>query len=136
MHRQLSASSERASLVNSTDKRLANQLREGSQSVFLDSQTLRVRRMSLDNRCNNYACCIMWMYMHYYISLKAVQSCVGCYCTSIDTCFVPQEFKAYILMVLIHMKLVTFQRRNVRARRKKKRYTETYRESMKSSYPS
>ncbi|XP_064402066.1 uncharacterized protein LOC135347883 isoform X3 [Halichondria panicea] len=48
--RQLSASSERASLVNSTDKRLANQLREGSQSVFLDSQTLRVRRMSLDNR--------------------------------------------------------------------------------------
>ena len=33
--------------------------------------------------------------MHYYISLKAVQSCVGCYCTSIDTCFVPQEFKAY-----------------------------------------
>ncbi len=73
---------------------------------------------------------------HYYISLKAVQSCVGCYCTSIDTCFVPQEFKAYILMVLIHMKLVTFQRRYVRARRKKKRYTETYRESMKSSYPS
>ncbi|XP_064402065.1 uncharacterized protein LOC135347883 isoform X2 [Halichondria panicea] len=64
--RQLSASSERASLVNSTDKRLANQLREGSQSVFLDSQTLRVRRMSLDNRCNNYACCIMWMYALLY----------------------------------------------------------------------
>ena len=62
--RQLSASSERASQVSSTDKRLTHQLREGSQSVFLDSQTLRVRKMSLDNRymgaifnkCTHYVC--------------------------------------------------------------------------------
>ena len=50
MCRQLSATSDRASRFGDFDKHLSRQLREGSQTAKYDTQTLRVRKMSLDNR--------------------------------------------------------------------------------------
>ena len=49
--RQLSATTVRASEMTGSDQRLSRQLREKSHTSFLDSQTLRIRKISLDNRC-------------------------------------------------------------------------------------
>ena len=48
--RQLSATSVHASRVGNFDKQLSRQIREGSQMANYDTQTLRVQKMSLDNR--------------------------------------------------------------------------------------
>lgn len=48
--RQLSASSVRVSEIQSSDQKLQRSLRDGSRASFVDTQTLRIRKMSLDNR--------------------------------------------------------------------------------------
>ena len=56
--RQLSATSVRASEVTGSDQKLSRQLREKSHTSFLDSQTLRIRKISLDNRCVCVCVCV------------------------------------------------------------------------------
>ena len=55
--RQLSATSVRASQMSESDQRLSRQLKEKSKTTLLDSQTLRIRKISLDNRC---VCIHVW----------------------------------------------------------------------------
>lgn len=48
--RQLSATTVRASRISETEHSLSRQMRDKSHSVSLDSHTLRIRKISLDNR--------------------------------------------------------------------------------------
>ncbi len=50
MYRQLSAAIDRSTSVATTDQRLSQSLKDSSKYSSFDTQLIRVRKMSLDNR--------------------------------------------------------------------------------------